>query len=57
MLKNKMELGHVQRGLIVRNERANDEYTTEFIYKEPILRKPVSGRKKFSDKFLPLYDI
>ena len=32
MLKNKMELGKVHRGLIMRNEHANDEYTTNFIY-------------------------
>lgn len=28
-----MELGKVHRGLIIRNERANAEYTTDFIYK------------------------
>ena len=32
MLKNKMELGKIQRGLIMRNEKANSEYTTEFLY-------------------------
>ena len=32
MLKNKMELGTIQRGLIMRNEKANNEYTTEFLY-------------------------
>ena len=32
MLKSKMELGKIQRGLIMRNEKANSEYTTEFLY-------------------------
>jgi 6-phosphofructokinase 1 len=27
-----MELGKVHRGLIMRNEKANAEYTTDFIY-------------------------
>ncbi len=33
ILQNKMNLGKIERGLILRNEKANDNYTTDFIYK------------------------
>lgn len=31
-MKNKMEYGRIERGLLVRNEKANEHYTTDFIY-------------------------
>jgi hypothetical protein len=31
VLKSKMERGKIERGLILRNEKANDEYTTDFL--------------------------
>jgi hypothetical protein len=30
-LKSKIDRGKIERGLILRNEKANDEYTTEFL--------------------------
>ena len=31
VLKSKIDRGKIERGLILRNEKANDEYTTEFL--------------------------
>jgi 6-phosphofructokinase 1 len=32
ILKSKMTKGHIERGLILRNELANPQYTTDFIH-------------------------
>jgi hypothetical protein len=31
VLKSKIDRGKIERGLILRNEKANDEYTTDFL--------------------------
>ncbi len=33
VLSNKINKGKIERGLILRNEKANDHYTTDFLYK------------------------
>ena len=33
IMKSKMEKGRIERGLIMRNEKANEHYTTDFVYK------------------------
>ena len=33
IMSNKMTEGKIERGLILRNEKANDNYTTDFITK------------------------
>lgn len=33
IMQNKMNKGRIERGLIMRNEKANEHYTTDFIYK------------------------
>ena len=33
VMSNKMKDGKIERGLILRNEKANDNYTTDFIFK------------------------
>jgi hypothetical protein len=32
IMKSKMEKGKIERGLIMRNERACENYTTDFIF-------------------------
>jgi len=31
VLKSKIDLGKIERGLILRNEKANDQYSTDFL--------------------------
>ena len=33
VMANKIKEGKVERGLILRNEKANENYTTDFIYR------------------------
>ena len=33
IMQNKMNQGKIERGLILRNEKANDNYTTDFLYR------------------------
>lgn len=33
ILQNKINKGKIERGLVLRNEKANEHYTTDFLYK------------------------